>query len=166
VGSTRLTNYVGWSIKTETYLRKRKCLDSKYEVIQGKEEDALDQLISCISEELLEVIPKAKRSSYNTLWEYLPVKCKIGNSWDLETEFESLEAIGVDMDRFCETMDIHIAKTERAGGKISIRNQIDLLMKRAHPIFYKDVIKDFRKKIKSSEWTYSDENLAMLSNLT
>ena len=163
-GSTRLTNYVGWSIKTETYLRKKKILNTKYEVIEGKEEDALDLLISCISEELLEVIPKSKRSSFDSLWKYLPIKCKIGNSWDLQTEFESLEAIGVDMDRFCETMDIHIAKTERAGGQILIKNQIDLLMKRAHPIFYKDVIKDFRKKIKSTDWVYSESNLGLLKD--
>ena len=163
-GSTRLTNYVGWSIKTETYLRKKKVLDTKFEVIKGKEEDALDLLISCISEELLEVIPKTKRSSFDSLWKYLPTKCKIGNSWDLQTEFESLEPTGVDMDRFCETMDIHIAKTERAGGEIPIKNQIELLMKRAQPIFYKDVIKDFRKKIKSKDWEYTEANLNLLKD--
>ena len=66
-------------------------------------------------------------------------------------DFDNLEVIGVDMDKFTETMDIHIAKSERAGGEITIKSQIDLLMKRANPIFYKDVIKEFRKKIKAED---------------
>ena len=143
---SRQTNYVGWSIKTENNLRKKKCLNSKDEIIDGKEEEALNYLIGCISDELIEIIPKGKRQSFQTLWDYLPIKCKIGNRWDLEAQFENLTVVGVDMDRFCETMDLHIAKTERAGGKISLQSQYDLLMKRANPIFYKDTIKAFRKK--------------------
>ena len=81
---SRQTNYVGWSIKTETLLRKKKCLDDKDKLIEGKEAEALNNLISCISDELIEIIPKTKRQSFQTLWDYLPIKCKIGNRWDLE----------------------------------------------------------------------------------
>ena len=87
---SRQTNYVGWSIKTETFLRKKKCLDAKDKLILGKEEEALNHLITLISNELIEIIPKAKRQSFQTLWDYLPIKCKIGNRWDLEAEFDSL----------------------------------------------------------------------------
>jgi hypothetical protein len=154
--NSRQTNYVGWAIKTETYLRKKKCLDIKDKVISGKESDALDYLIGCISDELLEIIPKAKRATFTTLWEYLPTKCRIGNRWDLEREFGELNIDGVDMLLFCEQIDRHIAKTERAGGVISHQSHFDLLMKKANPIFYKDTIKDFRRRQQSPQWAMSE----------
>ena len=48
----------------------------------------------------MEVIPKSKRDSFDTLWNYLPVKCKIGNSWDLVRDFDNLEVIGVDIRQY------------------------------------------------------------------
>jgi len=160
--NSRQTNYVGWAIKTETFLRKKKCLDIKDRVISGKKSDALDYLISCISDELLEIIPKSKRTTFTTLWEYLPTKCRIGNRWDLEKEFGNLKIDGVDILRFCEQIDLHIAKTERSGGVISHQNHFDLLMKNANPIFYKDTIKDFRKRQQSPQWAMSESTVEEL----
>jgi hypothetical protein len=54
------------SIKTETFLRKKKCLDAKDNIILGKEDDALNHLITLISDELIEIIPKAKRQSFKS----------------------------------------------------------------------------------------------------
>ena len=62
-------------------------------------------------------------------------------------------------------MDLHIAKTERAGGNISIQSQYDLLMMRAHLIFYKDTIKTFRKaQQKGNNWKATDSILQELKD--
>jgi len=74
--------------------------------------------------------------------------------------------VGVDVDKFCETMDFHIAKTERSGGTISLQSQFDLLMNRANPLFYKDTIKAFRKKQqdKKDKWQLTDTVLQDLKD--
>jgi len=146
--NSRQTNYVGWAIKTENLLRKRKCINLKNEVMQGKEDDALWNLIELISEELIEIIPKSKRTSFAMLWEYLQIKCQIGNRWDLEKEFSELKIDGVDILRFLERINLHIAKTERV---ITRQNQFDLLMKNADKIFFKDT-KRQRRKVSESKW--------------
>jgi len=163
-GDIRTSNYHSWVISTENLLRAKGIMSNDSTLVTGTQDYARDLVVSMIDSTLLPIIPSSKLSSYTALWKYLPVKCKIGNRWDLEAEFDRLTGCRIDMDKFIEKIDEHVKLTARAGGSITVNQQFNLLMRTAHPKLYQSVISNYRKKQLVSSWEINEKELQNLKD--